>query len=109
MNWLEFALRHVGEPITVRVEAPGREPVPIGPCVVARHDHGTTLLCPPDVVAPPGTRITLPAGDTVEVVATVHLDAHGTRLPAHQQLDVRISADPGAVRRGPCRPSGRLR
>ena len=106
MNWLEFALLHVDEPVTVRVEAPGRRPVPVGPCVIAHHHGTTTVLCPPDTVAPPGTRITMPAGDTVEtltVVATVHLAAHGTRLPAHQQLDVTRRT----VARGACRPAAR--
>ena len=106
MNWLEFALLHVDEPVTVRVEAPGRRPVPVGPCVIAHHDGATTVLCPPDTIAPPGTRITLPAGDTVEtltVVTTVHLSAHGTRLPAHQQLDVAR----GSAARTVCRPTVR--
>ncbi|GIF42984.1 hypothetical protein BC793_1252 [Actinoplanes xinjiangensis] len=103
VNWLEFALLHVDEPCTVRVEAPGRRAVPVGPCVIARRPDGFTVLCPPDTVAPPGSRITMPAGDTVEVVTAVHLAALGTRLPEHQQLDV---AGHGVARR-PCRASGR--
>ncbi|PRX13848.1 hypothetical protein [Actinoplanes italicus] len=103
MNWLEFALLHVDEACTVQVAAPGRSPVPVGPCVIARRPDGATVLCPPDTVAPPGTRITLPAGETVEVVATVHLAALGTRLPEHQQLDV---AGRGPARQ-PCRATGR--
>ncbi len=100
VNWLEFALNHVEEPCSLRVEAPGRRPVPIGPCVIARHDAGTTVLCPPDTVAPPGSRITLPGGETAEVVAALHMASLGTRLPAHQQLDVVVRpATPG-----PCRP-----
>ena len=103
MNWLEFALLLVDEPCTVRVEAPGRGPVPVGPCVIAQRPDGATVLCPPDTVAPPGSRITLPAGETVEVVTTVHLDAFGTRLPEHQQLDV-TDRRPA---RGFCRTTGR--
>lgn len=104
MNWLEFALMHVDEPVTVRVEAPGRRPVPVGPCVIARRGGATTVLCPPDTVAPPGTVIVLPAGDTVEVVTGFLLESHGTRLPEHRQLDV-ASRGPSGL----CRPSGRLR
>ncbi|GAA1635948.1 hypothetical protein [Actinoplanes couchii] len=102
MNWLEFALTRVGEPCSLRLEAPGRRPIPIGPCVVARHDGGTTILCPPDTIAPPGSRVTLPDGATAEVVASLHLAAHGTRLPAHQQLDVVV-----ATSSRPCRATGR--
>lgn len=102
MNWLEFALTHVDEPCTLRVEAPGRRPEPVGPCVIARHDGGTTVLCPPDTEAPPGSRITLPDGRTAEVVTSLHLASLGTRLPAHQQLDVVVRATTR-----PCRASGR--
>jgi hypothetical protein len=103
VNWLEFALLHVDEACTVRVEAPGCGPVPVGPCVIAQRPDGATVLCPPDTVAPPGSRITLPAGETVEVLTTVHLSALGTRLPEHQQLDV---AERRPVRRL-CRATGR--
>lgn len=110
MNWLEFTLLHVDEPCTVSVQAPGRRPVPVGPCVIAHRADGTTLLCPPDTEAPPGSRITLPAGDTVEVVTALRLEAHGTRLPEHQQLDVadRPQARPGRPA-GLCRPAYRPR
>jgi hypothetical protein len=103
VNWLEFALLHVDEPCTVRVEAPGSGPVPVGPCVIAQRPDGATVLCPPDTVAPPGSRIILPDGGTVEVVTTVHLAALGTRMPEHQQLDV---AERRTAHR-PCRATGR--
>ncbi|HWS33471.1 MAG TPA: hypothetical protein VN408_12085 [Actinoplanes sp.] len=88
MNWLEFALSRAAEPVTVRVEAPGRRPEAVGPCVLARHDGGTTVLCPPDTVAPPGSRIVLPNGEIAEVAVDLHLAALGTRLPGHRQLDL---------------------
>ncbi|GAA0447055.1 hypothetical protein Aca07nite_57680 [Actinoplanes capillaceus] len=88
MTWLEFALLHADEPCTVRVETPGSGTVPVGPCVIAHRETGTTVLCPPDTEAPPGTRIILPEGESVEVVGAHHLDPAGTRLPEHRQFDV---------------------
>ncbi|MFC7533886.1 hypothetical protein [Actinoplanes sp. GCM10030250] len=85
MNWLEFSLLHTTEPCAVEVRAAtGSAPVQVGPCVVT----DSTVFCPPDTVAPPGSRITLPTGDTVRVLNAHFLDSCGTRLPEHWQLDV---------------------
>ncbi|MEV6302219.1 hypothetical protein AB0M02_22575 [Actinoplanes sp. NPDC051861] len=83
VNWLEFSLLHATEPCAVQVET-GNGPVQVGPCLVTDR----TVFCPPDTVAPPGSRITLPTGDTVRVVDAHYLDSCGTRLPEHWQLEV---------------------
>jgi hypothetical protein len=91
MNWLEFALLHVAEPRLVQVEAlegsqTYADPVPVGPCLI--REDVEVLFCPPDTVAPPGSLVTLPTGRTSRVVAAHFLDAHGTRLPEHWQLEL---------------------
>ncbi|WP_229071070.1 hypothetical protein [Actinoplanes sp. DH11] len=79
MDWLEFALLHADEPRTVQVDG-----TDVGPCLV----HGEVIFCPPDTVAEPGTRVTLPGGRAVRVRNAIFMDALGTRLPEHLQLDV---------------------
>lgn len=79
VNWLEFTLLHAETPRTVHVD--GAE---VGPCLVKER----VIFCPPDTVAAPGTRVTLPGGRAVRVRNAVFMDACGTGLPEHWQLDV---------------------
>jgi hypothetical protein len=105
VNWLEFAMLHAEETCTVEVAAVRgasgyAEPVVVGPCVIA----DATVCCPPDTVAPPGSLITLPTGDTVRVVGVHYLDPQGTRLPEHLQLDLGRRAVGPVARARLCRP-----
>lgn len=89
MNWLEFTMLHADETCVVEVSAVKgttgyAPPVLVGPCVIT----DGTVCCPPDTVAPPGSLITLPTGDTARVVDVHYLDPQGTRLPEHLQLDL---------------------
>ncbi|MEU4692467.1 hypothetical protein [Actinoplanes sp. NPDC023714] len=79
MNWLEFALLHAADPHTVHVD--GTE---VGPCLVKEQ----VIFCPPDTVAAPGARVTLPGGRAARVRNAVFMDSCGTGLPDHLQLDI---------------------
>ncbi|OKI47232.1 hypothetical protein [Micromonospora sp. CB01531] len=114
MNWAEFVELYIPEPKTIQVEALTGSggygdvyaaPVDVGPCVVDDTTRrvvaqtqdaeggevvsGTTVAAPPDTVAPPGSRVTLPWSDRVtRVLATSYLDDHGLGLPEHLELSL---------------------
>lgn len=114
MNWAEFCELHIPEPLTIQVEAyqgsgaygdAYGSPADVGPCVVDDSNRrvvaqtqdteggevvsSTTVFCPPDTVAPPGSRVTLPwNGRVTRVLATSYLDDHGLGLPEHLELSL---------------------
>ncbi len=114
MDWAEFITTYVPEPKTVQVAtltgtgAYGdvhADPVDVAPCVVddtsrrvvvqtqdaegSEAVSSTTVLAPPDTVAPPGSLVTLPwSGRTARVLATSVLDDHGLDLPEHIELSL---------------------
>ncbi|MCZ7376546.1 hypothetical protein [Micromonospora sp. WMMC250] len=114
MTWEEFIELYVPEPKTVQVAAltgsagygdVHADPVDVAPCVVDDTNRrvtvqtqdaegseavsSTTVLVPPDTVAPPGSLVTLPwAGRTARVLATSVLDDHGLGLPEHIELSL---------------------
>ncbi|GLY06946.1 hypothetical protein Acsp01_73250 [Actinoplanes sp. NBRC 101535] len=104
VNWLEFTLLHTSGPCSLRLHTGLGDTVEVGPCLVTDR----TIFCPPDTVAPPGTRLVLPSGETVRVVAAHFLDAAGTALPEHWQLDV-TRRPHETPRHGLCRPRSALR
>ena len=114
MTWEQFIALHIPSPRTIRVEAYEGSgaygdvygsPADVGPCVVDDSNRrvvaqtqdteggevvsSTTVFCPPDTVAPPGSRVTLPwNGRTTRVLATSFLDDHGLGLPEHIELSL---------------------
>lgn len=113
MTWEEFIAECIPEPATITVEAyegvGGYEPVFAAPAEVARcvvedtrrlvrvqtqdaagaeQVSSTTVYCPPDVVAPPGSRVTIPGRPAARVLAVSRLDAHGLPLPSHVELSL---------------------
>ncbi|MGW4467472.1 hypothetical protein [Micromonospora sp. NPDC004704] len=112
MDWAEFLADNIPEPVTVGVEpyegtgafgAVFGDLVQVPGCVVedtrrlirvqtqdaagAEQVSSTTVFGPPDLVAPPGSRITLP-GRTSRVLAAGLQRAHGLPLPEHWELSL---------------------
>lgn len=111
MTWAEFIAATLPAPHTVTVEAyegPGAygptygDPAAVTPCFV---DHkrrrvkvqtqdtagaevvsSTTVYCPPGTVAPPESRVTLPAGHVAKVLDMAVRTAAGLDLPEHVEL-----------------------
>lgn len=113
MTWAEFIAAYIPSPRTIRVEAYQGSgaygdvygnPADVGSCVVDDTTRtvavqtadaegtealsSTTVFAPPDTVAPPGSRITLPTGRTARVLAASFMDAHGHPLPEHWELSL---------------------
>ena len=113
MDWAQFVELHIPSPRTIRVEAYEGSgaygdvygsPADVGPCVVddtsrrvavqtqdtegAEAVSSTTVFCPPETVAPPGSRVQLDSGRITRVLSTSFLDAHGLGLPEHVELSL---------------------
>ncbi|HEU0041411.1 MAG TPA: hypothetical protein VFQ15_03570 [Jiangellaceae bacterium] len=112
MDWDEF-LALLPEPHTVTVEAytgsgaygdTFAAPVEIDRCFVdakrkrvriqtqdaagAEVVSSTQVYCPPDTVAPPGSRVTLPSGAVSKVLDAAALTDAGLDLPEHVALSL---------------------
>jgi hypothetical protein len=107
MTWEEFCEQALPEPHTITVEASrGEGPVgtifdqaqPVTPCYVVdkrkqvRAPDGTLTIsesqvfAPPTVVAPPGSRVTLPGGRRTVVISISVPSAAGLDLPEHAEI-----------------------
>jgi hypothetical protein len=112
MDWADFVASCIPAPKTITVEAyTGSGPygdvygaaVQVEGCVVEESRRrvrvqtqdaageevlsSTTVYCPPDTVAPAGSRVTT-GGRTARVLAATPHDPHGQPLPAHLELNL---------------------
>lgn len=113
MNWAEFVAENLPDPKTIVVEALSGSggygdlfaaPVTVEDCYLdhtrrwvrvqtgdaagAQKLSSTTVLAPPDTVAPEGSRVTLPSGTVTTVITSSFLDAHGHDLPEHVEISL---------------------